>query len=198
MRTHAALLLAVVLAPALAQADERSDKIARGDILVETRPMPGSDTPTIIVTALVASPPAAVWDVLERCGDYKKFMPRMAESAELSRDGNVVRCKTVVDSPWPVEDLMAITRAEHVISEGKWLRQWVLESGDYKTITGSWTLTPYQGDASRTLVVYSIHTEPKTGLPAFVREFAQKSALPDVIKALRVEAKKREAAVSAN
>lgn len=191
------LVAACALVVTPARADERAEKLGKGEILVESFPFAGSDTQGILVTAVIDSPVAVVWGLVDRCGEYKQFMPRMADSEELSRDGNIVRCRTVVDSPWPVSDLSAITRAELVVTDGKFVRQWKLESGDYKTITGSWTLTPFEGQAGRTLAVYSIHTEPKTGVPGFIRDFAQKSALPDVIKALRVEAKKREGAPAA-
>ena len=178
------------LAPAK-QEPERRNKLAGGDVLLDTVKVAGFDTAAVVVQAVIDAPPAEVWKSIEHCAEYKTFMPRIVESDELSNTGGVIRCRTKLDSPWPVDDLVGITQATVSIGDGKWVRQWHMESGDYVFIVGSWTLVPFDDEGKRTLAVYFIHSEPKGGVPGPLREMAQKTALPDVLRALRKEVARR-------
>lgn len=185
---------AVACVPFAARADERTEKLGKGEIFVDTAAVAGSDVPRLILTGVVDAPPAEVWPIIEQCARYKEFMPRTVESEELSRDGNVIRCRTKIDFPWPMDDLGAVTRAEHTVTDGKWERRWTLESGDYHRIEGSWVLTPFEGDPNRTRAEYRMFAVPKSGIPGFIRDAAQKNAIPDVMRALRSQVQKRRAA----
>lgn len=170
-------------ASALALTNE--EKIANGEILLETTAQEGSDIPVVEITAVIDTTPEKVWALIDKCDGYKNVMPRTSESEELSRDGNKVRCRTKIDTPWPASDLEAITVATHTVEPGKrWVRSWTLESGTFDRNEGSWTITPY-GDGTRALVKYKVASQPHSSVPGFIRNMAQKSALPDIIHNMR-------------
>lgn len=178
---------AILLAPrfAHADADDRDARLDRGEVIVETHPVDGSDLPEITAVGVIDVPPERVWQILDHCGDYARTMPRVKAARELSRQGTTVRCELVIDSPWPLPKLHSITVAEHIVEPGKWTRRWKLESGDYRENTGSWTLVP-RGEG-RTLVEYRLHSVPNISVPTFVQKAAMTSALPDLFKKLRAE-----------
>lgn len=180
-------------APLSALADETRARLDRGDVLVDTRPVPGSGAPHVTVRAVIDAPPAKVWPLIDRCGDYPRTMQRIKEAKELSREGGQVRCEVLLASPWPMKDLRSVNAAEHTIEPGRWRRAWKLESGDFKVNDGSWTLTPFDQQGQRTYVVYEVHSEPKSGVPGFLQEFAVRQALPGLIQHLRAQMKEAKA-----
>jgi len=179
-------LFALGLSLAVPATGERSfsDRLASGEIIVRTEPAVDGVSKARM-EAVIDVPPERVWSIIDRCETYKDRFPRIADSREISREGDTVRCRVVVDLPWPMSDLSAITRATHTAAAGIYRRAWTLESGDYEINEGSWTLMPFGPDGRRTHAIYELRAKPKTGLPELIREQAQARALPDVIKALR-------------
>jgi hypothetical protein len=185
---HALLLLLTLLlvslrASAAPPDDALRARLDEGEIVVDAEP--GGAMPFLTMQGVVDAPPEAVWDVVSHCGLYRGRMPRIAESEELPRDGDQLRCRVVVEAPWPVRNLTAITRALHTVQPGVWKREWALESGDYVINEGSWTLTPFDAAGTRTLVVYRLHAEAKLAVPAVLQEIAQKRALPETLEGVR-------------
>ncbi|MCA9571784.1 MAG: hypothetical protein KC656_28295 [Myxococcales bacterium] len=180
---------ALAAEPASPAADEKADTRARldgGEIIVQTTPVEGSGVPKIKAMGVVDAPPAAIWAVIERCGDYKKTMIRTAESVELSRKGNVVRCRVTIELPFPLKNLTATTDAIHTVVPGKkWQRRWTLVEGDYVRNSGSWTLLPFDDEGKRTLVIYEVNAEPKIAIPDSIQRAAQKKSLPNLFEHLR-------------
>jgi hypothetical protein len=170
-------------------ADEKSDSRARldaGEIIIKTSKVDGSGVPRVKAMGVVDAAPAAIWAVVERCADYKKTMIRTADSEELSRKGNVVRCRVTIELPFPLKNLTATTDAIHTVVAGKkWQRRWSLVEGDYKRNSGSWTLIPFDESGKRTLVIYEVHAEPNIALPDSIQRAAQKKSLPDLFEHLR-------------
>ncbi len=170
-------------------ADEKADPRARldaGEIIIKSSKVAGSGVPRIKAMGVVDAAPEAIWAVVERCADYKKTMIRTAESEELSRTGNIVRCRVTIELPFPLKNLTATTDAIHTVTPGKkWQRRWSLVEGDYKRNSGSWTLIPFDDAGKRTLVIYEVHAEPNVALPDSIQRLAQKKSLPDLFKHLR-------------
>ncbi len=172
--------------PAPKKVDRDKARLDKGEIIVRTRKVKGSDMPAAHVRAVIHAPPAKIWSILAFCDRYTKTMQRVKESKELSRKGNVVLCKVVVDMPWPVSDLSAVTRAVHTVRKGTYYqRKWSLVKGDYKRNRGSWTLTPYDDAGKQTLVVYRAHAEPNISVPTWIQKAAAKSTFPKLIRHLR-------------
>lgn len=168
------------------QGDALDAALEGGEVIVETEPVEGTETPQLHVRAVIEAAPEKVWAIIEDCSRYKETMVRVEAAEELSREGNVVTCRTTVDMPFPLSDITATTRAVHTVEPGKqWRREWDLIEGDYARNTGSWVLTPYQGNAARTFVDYRILVEPNTSIPDSVRIAAQQKAMPDLIEKLR-------------
>ena len=170
-------------APAVANTKARLDK---GEIIVKRQKVPGSSAPKTTVMAVFDSAPDKLWDILSKCGRYKKTMVSISSAKELSRKGDKVRCEVTVDLPFPLSDISSVTEAIHTVKPGKlYKRAWTLISGDYKHNTGSWTLSPFNTQGTRTLGIYVIHAEPNIPIPDSIRNAAQKSSLPNLIKHLR-------------
>lgn len=174
------VLLSLAAAPAAAS---KAERLAKGDVIVTTSKVKGYDMPKAHVEAIIKAPPAKVWKIIEKCGDYAKTMPRIAKAKEVSRKGNVVTCDVTVDLPFPLDDLQAVTRAKHTEKDGTYKRAWTLLKGDYQVNTGSWTLSPH--GKNQTLVKYEVFAVPNVSLPTFLQETAQQNSLPNLIEKLR-------------
>ena len=178
-----ALLLA---APSAFAAKDKRARLDAGEVLTFTKPVPGSTLPQITGMAVIDAPPQMIWRIIDRCGDYKKTMPRTLMAAEISRKGNKVRCTLTVDMPYPLDDLTSVTDSVHTVVPGKkYVRAWTLVRGDYTKNDGSWTIVPFNESGTRSLVVYKLHVEPKTDVPDAIKRAAQKRALPDLMEKLR-------------
>lgn len=198
-------------ATASAQSDAALDK---GAVRVRAVKVSSSDerkreTPRVIVTAVVDSPPEKVWAVVSDCSKYTSRMNRV-ETAKQLRVGAIkkvgegtrqdVVCYVEIGLPIPLSNLHACTKATHTVVPGKkWQRAWDLypcekvgfkQEGSYYFNTGSWTVEPYGEGGKRAKVTYTVHAEPTTSVPDWVRERAQKSSLPKMIERLRKEAAK--------
>jgi len=171
---------------------EREAKLSAGEIFVEGEPVVGSDEPEVILTGVIDAPPSVVWDLLEDCDSYKRTMPRIVQSRELVRTATTRTCRTVLDAPWPLSDLVAVAESTIDLTPGRWSRRWTLVRGDFVKYSGSWTLVPFGPDGTRTLAIQRSHTIMKTEVPGFIRDIAVKSGMPDVIRSLRTHAANRK------
>lgn len=162
----------------------------KGEVEVKSYAVAGSDAPKIVVRAVMDLPPKKIWQIVSDCAHYKDRMPRVAASEQLKVAGNVHTCKVTIAMPFPLSNLTAITEAVHDENDQGMSRRWKLVSGDYKVNEGSWEVKALDKAGTSSLVVYTVHAEPTTAVPAFIRESAQKKALPDMIERVRTEAAK--------
>ncbi len=176
-----ALLTILIAIPALAGG------LADGEVIVTEKEVDGYDLPRVTAKGVINAPMEKVWNILKDCNNYTKTMQRVKAAKEIKRFGSgKIRCQVTLELPWPLDNLTAVTDSIHTEQPGKmYKRAWSLVSGDYEYNTGSWTLTPYKGDANKTLAVYSIHVKPKTSVPDAIKARAQKSALPDLFDHIR-------------
>ncbi len=151
------------------------------DIHVSAKEVPGTSIPQWTVHAVIAAPPEAVWKVVDDCTNYKRSMPRVAVSKELSRVGNRTQCETTVHMPFPLSDLHGVSEAHSEVAAGSWRRTFKHLRGDYEVSDGSWLLKPLPGDPQRTQVVYVLHSIPKTNLPARLMRKGQADAMADLM-----------------
>lgn len=183
------LILTLLLAPIAATA-QSNDALDAGEILVTSEPVKGSDVPRMNVTAVVDAPPAKVYEVVTNCDRFPERLPRILAAEFVSKSASGARCKVTVDVPFPLSNLTAITQDKRKAGPDVWYRKWTLVEGDYERMDGSFVLQPFRGDENRTLVKYTIHAVPKTAVPDFLREKAQRSSLPDMIERIRKEVRK--------
>jgi len=179
--------MALLALPPVAWAQTALD---RGEVLVSERPVKGSDTPRVVVTAVINAPPARVWKIISHCGDYARTMPNIKRSREVYRKGNTVRCEVTVDLPFPYSDPTSLTECKHTFNKDKgvYRRSWRLLSGAYEINEGAWTLRPYKGDKNRTLARYWARAKTKAWVPGWVRTLAQKKSLPKMMERIREQA----------
>lgn len=182
--------LAVLTASAVpAHAADEGAGLENGRVDVALVDVKDSDTQMVVVRAIVDSPPAKVWKIVSDCATYKEHMPRIAASKLVKKDGSKVTCQVTISVPFPMANLTAVTEAVHDENPAKMSRRWKLVSGDYEFNEGSWEIAPYKGGAS-SLVTYKVHAKPKTSVPGFLKNMAQKKALPELIERVREEAAK--------
>ncbi len=181
-----AIILTVLAVPALSQAQaDTQSRLDHGEILISSRPIAGSELPEVTLQAVVDAPASKIWKIIDDCGNYQRTMPRIASSKQLERTGSRVVCQVEVSLPFPLSNLTGVTEAVHTIGPPKWQRVWHLLRGDYEKNDGSWTLTPFDADGKRTLVVYKIHAIPKTSVPNAILRKGQRESLPKMIEHLR-------------
>ena len=165
-------------------------RLDRGEVIINTRPVDGSPLPRVMVRAVVEAPPARVWQVIDAVHDYARTMGGVKTATVLSREedagGERVRARITVKMPFPLKDLTSVTDGVHSVEPGeRYRRRWELVEGDYHANSGSWTLVPFDDDASRTLVTYELHALPHIRIPAALLGLAQKKMIPRLIDHLR-------------
>ena len=164
----------------------RLDRLARGEVFVDTEPVPGFKVPRAIVWAVIDAPPERVWPLIDEVNRYERIMSGVKRATELSRDGDVVRAKVTVGLPFPLPDLTSVTEAHHSVVPGeRWVRRWRLLEGDYQENTGSWTLVPFEEDPARTLVRYRLLAVPRIPIPGRIQRLTQSRAFPRLMEQLR-------------
>ncbi len=161
-------------------------RLDAGEILIESRPRGGGQNPEVVVRAVVQAPPERVWPLIDRVGDYQRVMPSVERAEEVSREQDRVRARVTLKMPLPLKNLTSVTEGVHTVEPGvRYQRRWRLVQGDYRENSGSWTLTPFAGDAARTLVEYRVVAGPRIPVPQKIQALAQKKAIPELIDNLR-------------
>ncbi|MBL8784640.1 MAG: hypothetical protein JNJ59_07075 [Deltaproteobacteria bacterium] len=161
-------------------------RLNRGEVLVSTEPVAGSPQPRLVVQAVIEASPEAVWKHIDQSTRYQEFMPRVKRSEELSRVGTDIRTRMTIDMPFPLKNLTATSKAKHIVEPGvSYVRQWVLEEGDYHVNEGSWTLVPFDGNPQRAYALYRVHIIPKIPIPKMIQAAVQEKAMPGLIEAIR-------------
>lgn len=175
-------------------------QVARDDgITVMARTPGGSSVAEVKATALVDAPADAVWRVIRDYANYKKTMPYTEESRVLSseQDGKVTVFYCLVNAPMVAKRDFVI----RILDESDWKEgqgymkaTWTaLEQGApperegvvrVKLDTGSWLLEPRE-EGKKTFVTYYLHTDPGGSLPGWVADKANKTSVPDVLRAVR-------------
>ena len=174
------LLLLLITLPALAN---DAAKLKKGDVLVTTKKLDDGSI-LAIVHAIIKSPPAKVWQLIEDCSKYDTTMSNTKNAKELSRKGGDIVCQVEIVTPFPLANLHATTAVRHSIKEGVYRRSWRLLKGDFIKNEGAWILSPV-ADGKETHVEYRVNARTKIPLPGFIQESAQKRTLPELIGHLR-------------
>lgn len=188
-RSTSAVLGVLVFAAAttLSGAEASADDAA--PVEVKTVEVKGSDTPKVVAKAVLAVSPEKLWKVISDCSQYKDRMPRVAASKLLKQEGNKFTCQVTISMPFPFSNLTAVTESVHEESAAGMSRRWKLVRGDYKVNEGSWEIKPVDG-GKKSQVVYTVHAEPNTAVPQWIREAAQKKAIPEMFDRVKEEALK--------
>ena len=98
------------------------------------------------------------------------------------------------DVPWPVKNRWMIVDTqdnETASGEGRYLAALKLAGGNLKMMEGEFRLSRFEGDPRRTLLEYSVRTDPGAHVPRFLVKWGVKKIMPAVIEAIRRQAKKK-------
>ena len=165
---------------------DQISRLGRGEILIVSNPEPGSQLPRVTIMAVIETPPARVWALIDDADNYENTLAGVKSSQELSRDGENVRVRATIGTPFPLKDITSVSACVHRdLGGGRYRRTWRMEQGDYKTNSGSWDLCPFSSNEARTLVVYQVHVAPKMRIPKKVLQMAQTKAGPKMIEKIR-------------
>jgi hypothetical protein len=195
------LLLALPLLVLLAGADEPAWKqVARDDgITVLARTPEGGSVSEVKATALVDAPPQDVWRVIRDYPNYTKTMPYTEESRVLAseQDGKVIVFYCLVNAPLvDKRDFIIRIRDESDWKEGKGFLKtaWTVTTQGapaeregvvrVKLNNGYWLLEPRE-EGKKTFVTYYLYTDPGGSLPKWIADRANKTSVPDVLRAVR-------------
>jgi hypothetical protein len=205
----AVAVVAAALAPGVplgagstrAQTWKREKRTSDG-IVIYSSDSPGSPVKQVKAETVVDATPAQVWQALMDRDTY--------EGVSTHGEKNVIY-KTEEESVWHKCQLLAypmISRRDYPLryesfaepSTGTYRLVWTVanERGPapqrsvvrITSCEGHLGLTPH-GDGRRTAVVYWLHLDPGGSVPAWVANAANRSSVPDLLRAVRDAARQR-------
>ncbi len=196
----AALLLAVASTEG-ADWEKLSDKAG---LLVERRPVAGSQAYEVRVTARSPVSPAAIFNTLWNHREYSLFIPHLKHLDILSDTGNervvyeqvaiplardrdyTVRLQKRVDATAQRYEILFVAENEAgPPPDGRHVR--------VQHIRGSWTVEP-EADGKGSLLRYALFTEPGGAIPAWMANRAQRETAADLVAAVLKRARENEIA----
>lgn len=198
-----ALPLLVLLAGA---GDPAWQQVARDDgITVLARTPEGGSVSEVKATALVDAPPHDVWRVIRDYNNYTKTMPYTDESRVLAseQEGKVIVFYCLVNAPLvDKRDFIIRIRDESDWKDGKGFLKtaWTVTTDGAPAVredvvrvklnNGYWLLEPRE-EGKKTFVTYYLYTDPGGSLPKWIADKANKTSVPDVLRAVRKHATKK-------
>ena len=190
-----------LMSATLASADPQGwTKVAERDgIRVEARSVVGSRVREIRATGDIDATPAACYAVIHAVADYPRTMPDLKAARVLRQEGDdVVWTYTRVEAPLVSARDYALRFSTTREADGTIRIAWTpaneaappLPRGVIRVEvnTGSWTLAPLDGGA-RTHATYHLLTDPGGSVTTWLAEQANKTAVPDVLRAVRKAAR---------
>lgn len=177
--------------------DSQKKKLAKGDILVELIDTPDNPVKKGVAVAVVDAPPAKVFAT---CGDYEHFpdfMPYVVKTAVDEREGNKTTVSYWLEFPLNIGNRnyqLALVDGKRAVDGIEiYASDWTYTGkGNIKDTTGSWEIAPY-GDGSKSLVRYTVFTDPGGSFPNWVKNAAASTAIPKVLKAVRTRVASKNA-----
>ena len=159
-------------------------RLAKGERVVELEPVDGSSVSAVRAWAVFDAPPEQVFAIIDDCAHYAAWMPRVVSSKEPSRQGEQSVCSWVVGMPFPMKNAGTEVAVISRRAPERLTRDFKQTKGEFKRNEGSWVLTPFRGDPSRTRVDYRLFVEIDTVFPdAFVRA-GQRGGVSDMLQRL--------------
>jgi len=180
------------------------DEVKTGNVTVRSRSRPGSAVREIQAETDLDAPVAAVQQTLMSPDRFRDFMPYVAES-------RFIEGTTAKDEKYTVYtrlQLPVITSRDYVVQSHTLHRSGQDGNDEFRTEwkslpdelpkransirmrvnEGSWQVTPLEG--GRCHIIYRSLIDPAGMVPPFLADFANRTALPDMFKAIEKEAKR--------
>lgn len=172
-----------VTVPALTEA-EKKKLDGGGVILHELKP---TDNRGVSAESfgVVDAPPSEVWPVVRDCEHFSQFLPSTKKSWKKTEGADVI-CFDEIELPFPLTNLWAETKSQlRNEPEGHFQREWSFVKGTYRRNRGSWRVTPWGADGTRSLVVYMVDSDPSMLVPDVILRAAQTGSLPKLFEGVR-------------
>lgn len=171
-------------------------------ILVYTRSASGAEVKEVKAIGHIAAPPARVWRVIGDYANYKDFMPYTLECRVVRQEKNASYVYSLLKFFWPIGDRCYTLRIEHDTTraaKGIYRSSWDLAKKHVvkppaDTIVppinkGYWYFEP--AGAGKTRATYYLLTHPGGRIPTSLANRANRTAVPDIIRAVRKRVKDR-------
>ena len=181
-------------------------QVARDDgISVLARTPEGGSVSEVKATTLVDAPPHEVWRVIRDYTNYTKTMPYTQESRVLAseQEGKVTVFYCLVNAPLvDKRDFIIRIRDESDWKDGQGFLKsaWTVTTDGAPAVrdgvvrvklnNGYWLLEPRE-EGKKTFVTYYLYTDPGGSLPKWIADKANKTSVPDVLRAVRKYATKK-------
>ncbi|MBD2103821.1 SRPBCC family protein [Leptolyngbya sp. FACHB-261] len=164
-------------------------------LLQRGRPVITGDNGRYTARVLVRATPAQVWSVITDYGNFWRFLPNIASSRVVERQGNRRVVEQVDRRRIALTTISSRVRLAITETPRRGFSFQLLE-GNLKKMQGNWRLEPLRaypgGPVTQVLITQQIQAEPNQGIPAglFYRLF--RSQLSDHLEAIRTEIATRQ------
>jgi len=154
-------------------------QLVKGEVIVrEVAGDASPDAKRFEAIATIDAPPAKVAAFLKNYDLYTKYMPHM-EAIDYKWNGNMATVEQTLKIAFST-----IKYKLQLRHYAPYYIEWEYLEGDIKTTNGSYKFFPYK-KGTKTLVHYSVYTNPGLPVPQFVLDMLTKNSLPDVLRAVR-------------
>ena len=188
------LFLLALLLPAAAWAqpvelpklndDEKKKLDVNGVVVHELAPTDGKGVSAETI-GVIDAPTSEVWPILRDCEHYSLFLPSTKSSKKKTEGADEI-CFDEIALPFPLANLWADTKSvSREDPAGHFQRSWSLVRGTYNRNRGSWRVQPWGADGKKSLVTYTIDSDPSILVPTFILRAAQQGTLPEVFAGIR-------------
>jgi hypothetical protein len=168
--------------------------LERGEVISREVAEPGAPGGghRVAASGIVAAAPERVWAVITDWESYPRFMPNAHATRVRSREPRRARISQ------HLRILLSDVRYGVVwtLEPERGLARFALDPEaphDIAAFEGSWELAALDGPR-RTLVRYSNRVEPGIAVPVFLRDALTRRSLPGIVRSVRDETLRREAA----
>jgi hypothetical protein len=170
-RALSAAALAASFLPAAVLAKPNLDaeslgKLDKGEVLPFTQKVAGSNVLEGKAIGVFEDVPEAVVHVLLDLDKYKHYLPRIKDSRIVKKRGWHTFGVLETSLPWPAKDSWAYIKYTRYDKPGRVYEiKWWMVNGTLNQFTGSALVEPWNKDATRSVLTYTMLFEPKTSAP---------------------------------
>lgn len=177
--------------PALVLTDKEKARLETGKSVM--RQMEGETGGRGMAIFRVDAAPDTVWAIINDFPSYPKWIGEVKKCEITKKDGGKIDVAFKISS-FPVTIEYFIAHDYDMANRwGTWTLDYTKES-DLDDSVGFWRVTPYQGDATRSLVEYSVDVKIKGWVPDFIREMLVDKGLKQATHWVKVQSEKKQLA----
>ncbi len=176
--------------------EEQRVSLDNGEILVHLAEVSGTAVKKATAIAVIDATPEQVIRVLTDYESFPEFMPYCQEVRIQEKDKERTRVRYELDFPWPIGDRHYVlelksdseSRGDRTVFVNTWT--YVPDSGNINDTYGSWEVFPEGSE--RSLVRYTVFTDPGGRVPGWAANVATNVAVPGVIEGVKTRVKETQ------